>query len=911
MQSAIPHEVNELLTTLHFSDEYLDLNGRSNSLKEFWSTRRSLHHATTAESKAGYMGVLSLINGVLQVTTPGDDFDGSDIFKTKLPLVVVQSTEDMFVNPRNASIFQKDKLPKNRNLVTDVSDALDSDAVYVCWLKAGHEVLQERTHFILGLISNFAQMCGIHPADEGPEEVEVEEDEAVFDVLVLASNRRKQKADELQAAEDAIKKEEEDRKAAKREKQAEKQRKLDLIEAEEAKKRELELLSDEEKQKQLDIEAEMKEALQKELDAAALIEQQAEDLIEAEKKRNRNAIEKAKRNKIAEDRRRRDAITKRKNQMEDLYQRMREEAEIIAERKENIKMFKEDCRSGHADNYADYLELIDSGRPRATDRAKELSTARREEAIKRVEDNMARKRQDRLRERKIQAENVSKKMLEEAAILEFEGEKESTGYKRDESDYDIPGSMIAAGHRIMKDLLYVRQQSVESLKRQLLVQEKMDLFMQQIDSIQHEIRTIRLSLRPLIFERSLLDPRSKEYDELSVSVEKVNRNLAVKEETFMELAGLINSRESQLSAANRSLQIRKIASRTRDQIMRDAIDEMKALANKYQQDTKVTKHVLHVLQGNLEKLRIKIIILNVRVTAVKKELRRLKFHSHEFIDSDVWMPGVMQRNKTVELKKHLNEEVAREVEKIKVVTDEKDDLIFEINEVTDNLSRYIRDCDKMTVAEKSFSRTYQKFSAVSVVDIMHNLKEKQEEAAAAARKKLDEDHEASMKESGIYLFIYFFLFYFLNYLILIILIILKIILLGDVVSLDQANPTIVALRKKEPDLRTQDERKFVGIDIIMNPGVYSNISIVEAEQMQFDEDYQCELTKDHLIRIERLPPEICLALPFLTNPYEINVHRLINLFKRGLRNYILYLVFYILIILFFLMILFLSYLFRD
>ena len=42
-----------------------------------------------------------------------------------------------------------------------------------------------------------------------------------------------------------------------------------------------------------------------------------------------------------------------------------------------------------------------------------------------------------------------------------------------------------------------------------------------------------------------------------------------------------------------------------------------------------------------------------------------------------------------------------------------------------------------------------------------------------------------------------------------------------------------------------------------------HVSMVEAEQMRFDEDYQCEMTKTDLERIQRLPDQIQLAMPFL------------------------------------------------
>jgi hypothetical protein len=99
----------------------------------------------------------------------------------KLPLFVVQATEDVFVNPKNAMRFSAEKLPKSRTLVSDLDDSLEDGSVHISWLKSGHEVIQERGPYLLALVSKLAQMCGIHPKLQDPwnEEPVVEEEEEV------------------------------------------------------------------------------------------------------------------------------------------------------------------------------------------------------------------------------------------------------------------------------------------------------------------------------------------------------------------------------------------------------------------------------------------------------------------------------------------------------------------------------------------------------------------------------------------------------------------------------------------------------------------------------------------------------------------------------------------------------------
>ena len=100
---------------------------------------------------------------------------------------------------------------------------------------------------------------------------------------------------------------------------------------------------------------------------------------------------------------------------------------------------------------------------------------------------------------------------------------------------------------------------------------------------------------------------------------------------------------------------------------------------------------------------------------------------------------------------------------------------------------------------------------------------------------------------------------------------------------DSVNSTDFAqsIRDKDPQIRSRDERRFIGIDIILNPQAYASLSITEAEEMQFDPDYQCELTKLKLQKIVHLPENICLAAPFLHSQLEFDVHRILNKILKG------------------------------
>jgi len=114
-------------------------------LINFWSSRRSLQklfHSSdgsqqllfdeTEHSKLGFTGILEMLKGI--IISP-DDFDGASVLLSDIPIHIIQSTEDVFVDPKNAMIFQEEMLPANRNLVNNIADSLDTNAVHVNWLQ--------------------------------------------------------------------------------------------------------------------------------------------------------------------------------------------------------------------------------------------------------------------------------------------------------------------------------------------------------------------------------------------------------------------------------------------------------------------------------------------------------------------------------------------------------------------------------------------------------------------------------------------------------------------------------------------------------------------------------------------------------------------------------------------------------
>lgn len=195
-------EIHSMFASLHFKDDYLLRNGREKVLDLFWSYREGLSLAGVPMEQAGlaYVGILDQLKGLILASKDG--FDGANVLRTEIPVVVVHSSENNFVSPTTASVYQAEQLPYMRHVVTSMADCLDAGAVHVSWLNAGHEVLQERTNFLLGLVANVAQICGVHPTFETidmGEKRKAQEDEELLDVMKESERRAQQREAERNA----------------------------------------------------------------------------------------------------------------------------------------------------------------------------------------------------------------------------------------------------------------------------------------------------------------------------------------------------------------------------------------------------------------------------------------------------------------------------------------------------------------------------------------------------------------------------------------------------------------------------------------------------------------------------------------------------------------------------------------
>jgi hypothetical protein len=91
-------------------------------------------------------------------------------------------------------------------------------------------------------------------------------------------------------------------------------------------------------------------------------------------------------------------------------------------------------------------------------------------------------------------------------------------------------------------------------------------------------------------------------------------------------------------------------------------------------------------------------------------------------------------------------------------------------------------------------------------------------------------------------------------------------------------------RAKHTSARTEEEKSWVALDVLIHPHRYAHVTEEEAEIMKYDKGYHVwrdekkikggDVEPEDVIRILALPNPINLALPFLFTMREIEIHRL-------------------------------------
>ncbi|ETV92340.1 hypothetical protein, variant 1 [Aphanomyces invadans] len=96
-----------------------------------------------------------------------------------------------------------------------------------------------------------------------------------------------------------------------------------------------------------------------------------------------------------------------------------------------------------------------------------------------------------------------------------------------------------------------------------------------------------------------------------------------------------------------------------------------------------------------------------------------------------------------------------------------------------------------------------------------------------------------------------------------------------------APPSMAVIRAKGVHDRAVDEMQWVALDRLVSPEHYLSLPEQDIEEMRRNPHYQTSLTAAHVQRLLQLPERINLALPFLKSSAEIHAHKLLRQYTKG------------------------------
>ena len=340
------------------------------------------------------------------------------------------------------------------------------------------------------------------------------------------------------------------------------------------------------------------------------------------------------------------------------------------------RMELEDALSVRAEAYVRDCEMAQRNSVLAKEKLTELQRLRRAEAIRLVEEQLARERAERLEQRRRKAAELLREIENES--IELSGEKGGV-YEADDNASNNVVTYIEGTRCVFGDLLECRQKALQSLRRRLLMEEKMATFKDHSAMLLEEVRKLRRALRMAESHPILVAGEHP----IETQLTKMRNALVGREQSYVEFTGITKAREKQLDAAGRNYQRLKLRLKGLEDLMEQRLTEMRAT------DAKLVKRI-GLLRSDREELIVRkteleyrVKTLSLRKEALMKERERVDKHVGHFIDTDLWIEGVLQRCVTKKLKRHLRREYESVAEILPRTQEELRELqgsILELNE---------------------------------------------------------------------------------------------------------------------------------------------------------------------------------------------------------------------------------------
>lgn len=609
----------EALVDTHFSNTFLNTEGRDGVLRSFWSTRADLTLEETIQAPGfSVVGLCAMLRGAIA----HQDIRGH-LSSIPVPLVLLQSARNRLVPPQRAPEDLAASRSNEQSFSATAAEAVVSDngrGAHVVYVDAGHEILLERGSYFASLLSEI--LCAGMPSLNA---VGVVQSRQTATTDPHGVDRRDSLASSLFGA---LHTEISQEPCAPPEshRQSEPMTNDASVVGEKC-----ELV------KGANPSHDNSQRDDCESSPTSLKVSSNDEMCDEEKGRTSNQIQRNSAKRLRQQKESASSRTERieKEQIKQEVEKLREEQSLeaikAAQVRERFAMRAEDLHSHEAREYAADQELYQGGMQKALERAQFLASARDAEERMELDDCLKRERTIRRIEARDKEFMDETRALQESAALDLAENLSGN----DESPFML--ELARAARNNMDELLANRQQLIQALQRCSALEKTVEQFSQKLEAVDKSARRIHRTLKLLETNadlKSSLAPSQQEADDLAAAH-------VAKTQEQSQLRQLVQHRSRKLGFANLVAQTLKSTMTKKEEGARTFASRLSKLAQDLRQNRGSQRLLKSQLEQQASKQHAAIKHVRKRIEAVGRELARLRNHTGEYVNCDVWSHGYM------------------------------------------------------------------------------------------------------------------------------------------------------------------------------------------------------------------------------------------------------------------------------
>ena len=847
----------EHLTSLLFSSNYLSQHSKDDILSKFYANRSSCFSTAAGRSWLKWM-----IHGLIKSTSINDSKDvKSKWAHFDLPLVALHSSENELIPPDQMqllsevpSLYSLEKLKDC--LLWPIGDQVDilpahefHNPYHLVWLKGGHEILQERQQFVLEFLQSILQE--MHQSLSDPENFHEQQHQFSSSLLKMISNKTNKSSSlrRRMAILPTAKIPQAKRYCTEIEKLMETQGIQGVQQA--LVEREVYTFgSDETLMKQLNtilIQEAFDREEQQRVEKALQIQLDHDELKKLQQKQAREA-----QLNLEKERKAQELKLQREQEETVVRKKIEQQEELDQEDAANQMMIREDQMSKEMARAETEQKKWQVHVENAKDTLDDLRKEREEEIEER----------EQFEDAQIRAEEFEKNRAEfqksiaslEAEFNELLHDQESPSEKYSQWDLSLSiEERIRRAQQVHEDMLNICYRK-RCAKKKLDEYEvlhytyKIELEEQELNFRNAE-RAIKLAQEHNVIinvdaggkiRKSKITPQ--QFDRLMQ--EKVN----IEDVELVRLKGQLTLTQEQVKVLNHVVQQITIRKHDIEAALHDTLigieyllqDGSESVHNAQQQQE------IYVLRNR--ELSNTLSEKQIRAEKLFAEIKRIRPLKKEIVSSSVWNDGATQMFNKKTILKNLQAEYKSVKSKCEEIEAELNDYAHKIQEIKKVLEKSIDIAEMIVQEHRKLKDLEDQMSnnhyEADIEDTTISITNNTESPDAMKKSHGNDEKDESNKKEG-----------------------------HRKLSVKEI------LRKKDPNSLTNEEKQWIGIDLILHHEKFRHWSEHQFEQMKLDADFSAfhhTLTEDQVHHLLALPARIQLALPFISSGLELQAHSLIR-----------------------------------